>query len=109
MRLPDRYMPHTGKVTYQAKQGEGTYGPVFADPVTPDRAALDEKQKLVRTGDGRDVMSTARIALDPEHVLPLGSKVTLHPGTARERVTTVIVIAEADWPRLPQFFEYALE
>ena len=102
-------MPHGGQVRYEAKVGEGTYGPRFADPVTPERAAVDEKQKRVRLADGSTAISSARIALDPEHDLPLGSRVTLHPGTPRERMTTVIVAAMADWPRLPRFFEYALE
>ena len=108
-RLPARFLPHRGKVAYEAKLGEGTYGPRFADRVTPERAALDEKQKLVRTADGKQAMSSARIALDPEHEMPVGSRVILHPGTARERITQVIVVAEADWPKLPRFFEYALE
>mgnify|MGYP003582537396 CR=1 FL=1 len=108
-RLPARMLPHRGKVAYEAKLGEGTYGPRFAEQITPERAALDEKQKLVRTADGQQVMSSARIALDPEHSMPLGSRVTLHPGTDHERVTHVIVAAEADWPKLPRFFEYALE
>ena len=108
-RLPVRFLPHRGKVRYEVKLGEGTYAPKYDAPVTPERSALDEKQKLVRAADGSLVTSSARIALDPEHVLPLGSRVTLHPGTPRERQTTVIVVAEADWPRLPQFFEYALE
>lgn len=109
MRLPNRMLPHRGRVRYEAKLGEGTYGPRFADPVTPERAAVDEKQRLVRLADGSTTISSARIALDPEHEIPLGSLVTLDPGTARERTTTVIVAAQADWPRLPQFFEYALE
>lgn len=109
MKLPARMMPHGGLVAYENKLGENAYGPQFAPKVTPGRAALDEKQRLVRTADGRDVIATARIALDPEHVLTLGSRVTLHPGTPRQRVTYVIVAAEANWPRLPRFFEYALE
>lgn len=109
MKLPARMMPHRGAVRYEAKLGEGTYGSAFADPVTPERCALDEKQKLVRMADGSMAMSSARIALDREHEMSLGSRVTLHPGTVRERQTTVIVVAEANWPRLPRFFEYALE
>lgn len=109
MRLPARMMPHKGKVRYESKLGEGTYGARYADPVTPERAALDEKQRLVRLADGSQALASARIALDPEHALTLGSRVTLHPGTPWERTTTVIVVAEADWPRLPKFFEYSLE
>lgn len=102
-------MPFHGEVRYEAKLGESAYGPQFAAPVTPERAAIDERQKLVRLASGAEAISSARIALDPEHVLPLGSKVTLHPGKPTERTSTVIVAATAEWPRLPQFHEYALE
>lgn len=108
-RLPARMMPFRGAVRYEPKLGEGAYGPKFGDPVTPERAAVDEKQKLVRLADGTTAISSARIALDPEHEMALGSRVTLHPDTPRERTTTVIVAAKAEWPRLPHFFEYALE
>lgn len=109
MLLPPRYMPHGGQVRYQSKHGESTYGPLFAPPVTPERAAVDEKQKLVRTADGSMVMSSARIVLDPEHDLPVGSLVTLHPDSEHERQTTVLITANADWPLLPKFREYTLE
>lgn len=108
-RLPARMMPFRDAVRYEAKLGEGAYGPEYADPVTPQRSAIDEKQKLVRLADGSTAISSARIALDPEHEMPVGSRVTLHPGTERERTTTVMVAAKAEWPQLPQFFEYALE
>ncbi|WDH77929.1 hypothetical protein PTQ19_10385 [Microbacterium esteraromaticum] len=109
-RLPKRMMPHGGLVSYRAKLGEGTYGPQHDDvEVVPKRAAIDDKRKLIRTADGRELMSQSRIALDLEHLMPVGSLVTIWRGRANERETTALVVAVADWPGLPQFVEIALE
>ncbi len=108
-RLPKRYLPHKGLVSYRPKLGEGTYGPQYGDPVVPKRAAIDDKRKLIRAADGRELMSQSRIALDLEHLMPVGSLVTIWRGRANERETTALVVAVADWPGLPQFVEIALE
>ncbi len=108
-RLPKRMLPHGGLVAYRPKLGESAYGPKHGDEVVPKRAAIDDKQKLIRTADGRQVMSSARVALDREHLLPLGSIVTVWRGRSNERDTTAAVIAVAEWPGLPQFVEIALE
>lgn len=111
MRLPKRMMPHRNLVSYRPKLGEGAYGPVYGPEVVARRAAIDEKRKLVRARDGREVVSEARVALDlPDHeALTDGSLVTLWRGLSRERTATVIVVAIADWPGLPRFLEAALE
>jgi hypothetical protein len=108
-RLPKRMLPHGGLVAYQPKLGESVYEEKHGDEVVPERAAIDDKQKLVRTADGRQIMSSARVALDREHLMPLGSIVTIWRGRANERDTTAAVVSIADWPGLPQFVEIALE
>ena len=110
-RLPKRMMPHLQLVSYQPKLGEGAYGPVYGPEVVADRAMIDEKRKIVRSREGNEVVSEARIALDlPDHeALTDGSLVTLWRGRARERTTTVIVTAVADVPQLPHFLEASLE
>lgn len=108
-RLPKRYLPHKDLVSYRPKLGEGTYGPEYGEPVFPKRAAIDDKRRLIRTADGRELMAQSRIALDSEHAMPLGSLVTIWRGRANERETTALHIAVAEWPGLPQFVEIALE
>jgi hypothetical protein len=102
-------MPHGGLIAYQPKLGEGTYGPQYGAEVVPKRAAIDDKRKLIRTTDGREIMSQSRIALDLEHLMPVGSLVTIWRGQANERETTALVVAVAQWPGLPEFCEIALE
>lgn len=108
-RLPKRYLPHKGLVTYRPKLGEGTYGPQYGDPVTPRRAAIDDKRRMIRTSDGREILAQSRVALDLEHAMPVGSLITIWKGRENERETTALVVATADWPGLPQFIEIALE
>lgn len=108
-RLPKRYLPHVELVSYRPKLGEGTYGPQYGAQVTPKRAAIDDKRKLIRTADGQMLMSQSRIAVDIEHLMPVGSLVTIWRGRANERESTALVVAVADWPGLPQFVEIALE
>lgn len=108
-RLPKRFLPHKELVSFRPKLGEGTYGPTYGDPVIPKRAAIDDRRKLIRTTDGRELMSQSRVALDPEHTMPVGSLVTIWRGRPNERESTALVVAVADWPGLPQFVEIALE
>jgi hypothetical protein len=75
-----------------------------------ERALIDDKRKLVRARDSREVVAEARVALDyPDHDVPEGSLVTIWRGTARQRESKVIVVSLADFPRLPRFTELALE
>lgn len=109
MRLPKRYLPHKKLAAYKPKLGEGTYGPSYGPEVVVKRAAIDDKRKLIRTADGREIMSQSRIAVDPEHLMPVGSLVTIWRGRANQRETTALVVAVAEWPGLPRFVEVALE
>lgn len=89
MRIPNRLMPHGGLVSYEAKTGHGGDGVRFAAPVTPERACVQERRRLVH-GTASEVVSTATVWLDPQHSPPVGSKVTLWAGTARARVSEVL-------------------
>ena len=109
IRLPDRFLPHRRLVTYRPKLGEGAYGPVYGPQVVAPRAAIDDKRRLVRTADGRELVAQSRVALDLEHLMPEGSEVTIWAGQVNERTTTALVVSLAQWPRLPQFIEVALE
>lgn len=92
MRIPNRLMPHGGLVSYEAKQGHGGDGVGFGAPVTPDRACIQERERLVR-GSASEEVSTATVWFDPEHAPPLGSKITIWKGReGRERVTKVLEV-----------------
>lgn len=110
-RLPARMMPHHGLISYRPLLGSGTYGKDYGPEVVCDRGAISDRRKYVRDRTGAERLSESRIALDsPDHAaLVDGSLVTIWKGTERERTTTAIVTSLADWPRMPQFIEVALE
>ncbi|WP_295035436.1 hypothetical protein [uncultured Microbacterium sp.] len=108
-RLPKRLMPHRDLVSYRPKTGEGAYGPVYGPVVVAKRAAIDDKRRLVRTPQGRELVAAARVALDPEHLMPEGSLVTIWRGRPNERERTVVFIETADFDGLPQFVQVTLE
>jgi hypothetical protein len=108
-RLPARFLPHRRLISYKPKLGETAYGPKYGPEVVCERGRISDHRKLVRSRDGREVISESRVALDPEHDVPDGSLVTIYRGTPRERETTVIVSSLADEPSLPSFIELALE
>lgn len=108
MLIPQRMMPHGGLVTFEAKTGHSGNGTTFADPVTPERACIQEKRRLVK-GSASEEVSTASVWLDPEYQPPVGSKVTIWKGTPRER--TAELLASTYWehgPGLPEHVELFL-
>lgn len=68
-------------VTVKPKLGEGSYGPVFGDPLSV-MCFVDENQRLVRDSEGSEVVSTTSIYTDNSHVesFKVGSEVTLPTG-----------------------------
>lgn len=59
----------------------------------PIRAEVDDSQRLVRGVDGVQVPSSARVTVPIDTNAPLGSEVTIWPGTPRERVAVVIAVS----------------
>lgn len=109
-RIPGRLMPHGGLVTFRRILGTGPTGPVHAaDVVTPPRANIQERRRLIRTPDGREVMSSATVWLDPEYPVPEGSLMRVWVGREVERECTVVGVALMDHPGLPVHVELALE
>lgn len=90
MLMPNRMMPHGGLVKYRSATGHSGSGPTFTDWVTPKRACIQEKRRLVKNSNGDEVVSTGQVWLDPDYQPPVGSEVTIWAGTARERTTQVI-------------------
>lgn len=93
----DDFYVHT--ITVQTRTGSGSYGDVFAAPVTLSPATdtgvfADDKRKLVRSSTGAEVISETTIygRTTAAEVLLEGSLVTLPSG----RVATVITTALLD-------------
>ena len=83
------FMVHA--VTVSTKTGSGSLGDRFADPVTVQVFA-DEERQLVRGADAREVVSSATVYdVDLSHsgLYALGSRVVLPSG----RTATVLAVA----------------
>lgn len=95
MKLPGMWLRHT--VTVEPYEGDSAVGPLYGDAVTV-RCFLEEKTKLVRAPDGREVTSSSRFYCRLDAVAaPPESKVTLPGG----RPTTVIDQQRHDGGGLP--------
>ncbi|MFE0132393.1 hypothetical protein ACFWY6_12595 [Streptomyces sp. NPDC059037] len=94
MLIPGFLLGH--EVIVEAWQGEGPYGPSYADPVTVE-CFLDEKTRMVRNPAGEEVTSSSTIYARPDAVCPASSRVTLPSG----RITTAIGSYQRDGGRLP--------
>ncbi|MFD5266753.1 hypothetical protein [Streptomyces sp. NPDC058335] len=95
MKLPGVWLRHT--VSVEEYEGESAAGPVYANPVTV-RCFLEEKTRLVRASDGREVTSAATFYCRLDALAaPPESRVTLPGG----RQTTVIAQLRRDGGGLP--------
>ncbi len=84
VKLPGLWLRHT--VTVEPYAGASGLGPVYSTPV-PVRCFLEEKNRLTRAADGREVVSGATFYCRLDAVnAPPESRVTLPDG----RVTAVI-------------------
>lgn len=75
--LPHRFYVH--RIVVQPYEGSGAYGDVFGQPVEVP-AWVRKRRRYVRSGEGVEILSDARILLDLEflpYTMP-GSLVTLH-------------------------------
>lgn len=84
-------MPHGGLVAYQNPAGQSGNGRVLAAVVVPQRAAIQEKRRLLK-GLASEEVSTAQVWLDPEHTVEVGASITIWLGTDRERVTEALAV-----------------
>lgn len=94
MLIPGFLLQH--EVTVEAWEGEGPYGPSYADPVAV-RCFLEEQTRMVRNPAGEEVTSSSTLYALPDVVCPARSHVTLPSG----RVTTVIAAYKRDAGALP--------
>ncbi|MFD8027816.1 hypothetical protein ACFV3F_03500 [Streptomyces sp. NPDC059717] len=95
MKLPGMWLRH--RVTVEPYEGDSGVGPLFGDEVTV-RCFLEQKTRLVRAPDGREVTSGATFYCRLDAVsAPPESRVTLPDG----RQTTVINQARNEGRGLP--------
>ncbi|MFP7833131.1 hypothetical protein [Marisediminicola sp. LYQ134] len=90
----DRFFyPHT--VSIQNYRRGGGMGSGFDDPRDVAAEVRDE-QRLVRNADGKEVVSSTQVTVPITETVPLQSKVTVWPGTARERTAQVLAVGTDD-------------
>jgi hypothetical protein len=74
VKLPPILFNHT--VTVEPSIGETAYGPKFGSPVEL-KVRVISRRRLVKTGDGEDLMSDATVQADADAPIDLGARVTL--------------------------------
>lgn len=93
------FFPH--RVTIRPKLGDGAYGAQFGSPVEIAAEVLDQ-QRLVRTADGAEVVSSTRVTV--HQAVPVGSMVTVWKGETDEREAEVLTVGtDRNDPPLPVF------
>lgn len=103
MKLPRILTPHT--VTVRDAEGTGAYGTVLGPDRTLEHVRVEETTRLVRDRTGKEVVSSARVYLRPEHgPVPVDSEVDLPSG----RTAVVLAVAHHHTPPAPEHYELSL-
>lgn len=93
------------KVTVEAYEGTGAYGPIYSDPVTV-AARVETVRKLVRSKTGDEVVAEATVYVQPGLTCPPESLITL-PGESVQRTT--LTYREQIGERRPHYGEITTE
>lgn len=97
--VPDFLLGH--RVTIEPYEGEGAYGPTFGTAVTNVPAFVEDRRRLVRDRNGDEVVSETTVIVKPTVTCPAESRVTVWPGTSRQRTARVVVASRHDGGGLP--------
>lgn len=99
-------LPHS--IIVRPYLGTGPYGDVFGDPVVVRRVFVEDRRRLVRSTTGEEVISETTVRTRPQVHIPIGSQVTVWPGTPHERTARVITANRFDHPSSWSHLEIAL-
>lgn len=102
-QIPNSSLPHKN-VSYQPYTGDGANGRIFGASVAVKRALVVQKDTLVRSKDGEQVVSGTQVYLDAVNPIPENSLVTVFTGTPFEKTATVITSEHYDSGRQIQPF-----
>lgn len=86
------WYPHTVKVRDAQSNGMGSSHGTAREV----RAEVRDEQRLVRTADGAEVLSSTQVTVPATENIALGSLVTVWPGKPGEREATVLAVARAE-------------
>lgn len=99
MRIPAKYLEHTVIVERLLRVPSTTTGK-YAPPATVpclvvEKNTLVRDQRVQTTGETRDaeIQSSAQVLFQPEARVPLGSRLTLWPGTPNQRKVEIVADA----------------
>ena len=87
------FLPHT--VSVRALTSSGGMGSTYA-AAAPFAAEVRDEQRLVRNKSGAQVVSSSQVTVPLDPMVPLGSLVTVWPGTSREREAEVLAVSAND-------------
>lgn len=82
--IPKRLLPQT--VAIRRYLGSGAYGDIYDETPTLYPARVEHENRLVRNGNGEEVVSSSKVHTVAACDCPPGSKLTL-PGEDTERTT----------------------
>jgi hypothetical protein len=83
------WYPHT--VSIRSARPAGGMGTGYG-AARPVKSEVKDEQRLVRTADGREVVSSSSVTVPIAEHVPVGSIVTVWPGTSREREAEVLAV-----------------
>lgn len=113
-RLRARHLPH--QVTMQILEGEGAEGEIWSDLITDVPAYIEQKAHLrvdrrsTSPTSGQEITSSTFVVLLHENDVLPRSRVTVFPGTPRERTSEVIDSSFFDYnSRTPNHTQAFLE
>lgn len=86
----DFFYPHT--VSIRNARPRGGTGVTYAE-ARDVRAEVRDEQQLVRGADGHEIVSSSQVSVPIGEHVPVGSLVTVWPGTARAREAEVLAVA----------------
>ena len=98
MTWPAFFYPH--EVQVQDVIGGGGGGTRHGDK-RPVPAEVKDGHQLVRTTEGKEIVSSSQVTVALDAGVEVGAKVTVWPGTPRERTSVVLAIDTNDNTDVP--------